>query len=357
LDYLTSSYNKLYLCHEHKEKKRCPHCQSLDTKKKGYSASRFRTKRGIIKRRLQRYFCKNCKKSFTHNQPHNRTRYSETIKYNAVKDYVITKNSLSEVSARYQITPPTILNWLKEQSSYFPSILSLHSKLPKSGVIQIDGKEIKVSGNRKVILIASDAVSKKPFYYTLSNKENKEASKHFLKGVKRVYGAPIKGIVSDFGKGKCFVGVVNSVLPDASHQICIVHFLRYIWLFLPRTRRSEYYWRNTVLKWIIRKVITAKDKNESLYWLKLFIRWIPFFRASYHKRFIRSLLTNYTYLTRHYDDSFLLTNTNRLENLNRQLNRKLKNLDGFKSVKNIKPFLRIWFANYINNKQIKTQLI
>ena len=42
-----------------------------------------------------------------------------------------------------------------------------------------------------------------------------------------------------------------------------------------------------------------------------------------------------------------MPNTNGIENINRQLERKLKNMDTFKSEKNVNPFLRIWFANFI----------
>jgi transposase-like protein len=213
---ITSGYDKLYLCHEYKEKKRCSNCGSLNTKKKGFITSKYHTNRGIINRKSQRFFCNDCQKSFNHNRALTRVRYSESIKKNSVKDYVITKNSLSEVSERYGISRTSILNWLPSESKTYQSILSLQQKLPKSGVIQIDGKEFKVAGERRVVLIATDAVSKQPFFYTVSKAENKLNSLCFLRAAKRVYGRSVKGIISDFGKGKCFVGSVNlngSVLP------------------------------------------------------------------------------------------------------------------------------------------------
>ena len=127
----------------------------------------------------------------------------------------------------------------------------------------------------------------------------------FLKELKEIYPIEIKGITSDFGRGKCFIGVVKSVFPDIPHQICTVHYLRYVWLFLPRTWRSKYFWRNAVLKWIIKKVINAKNREDSLFWLNKFKTWIPFFKASYHKRYIRSLIKNYEYLTQHFENDFL----------------------------------------------------
>jgi len=56
----------------------------------------------------------------------------------------------------------------------------------------------------------------------------------FFHKVKESCPDEIKGIISDFGRGKSFVGVVRDEFPDIPHQICLVHFMRYVWLFLPR---------------------------------------------------------------------------------------------------------------------------
>jgi hypothetical protein len=40
--------NELYSCHEHNEKKRCPKCGRLETKKIGFINSRILTIRGYV---------------------------------------------------------------------------------------------------------------------------------------------------------------------------------------------------------------------------------------------------------------------------------------------------------------------
>jgi len=47
--------------------------------------------------------------------------------------------------------------------------------------------------------------------------ENKCTAEQFLKNLKELYPREIRGITSDFGRGKCFLGVVKKVLPDVSH--------------------------------------------------------------------------------------------------------------------------------------------
>ena len=70
---------------------------------------------------------------------------------------------------------------------------------------------------------------------------------------------------------------------------------------------------------------------------------IPFFRSSYHKRFVRSLLNNYNQLTHDFEVSYLTNNTNIIENINRQINRKLKNMDEFKNYDNANNFFKLFF--------------
>ncbi len=213
-----------------------------------------------------------------------------------------------------------------------------------SGIIQIDGKIIKVNTKKMSLLIASDAETKEAFYYLLVEDENKLWTTQFLENVKKVYPVEVKGIISDFGRGRCFLKPIKKVFPNIPHQICLVHYLRYVWLFIPRTKRSQFFWRNKVLKGLIKKIIKAEKRSESLYWLKKLISLKPFFRADYHKRFINSVIRHHDYLTRYHRHSFLKTNTNIAENINRQLARKIKNLDGFKSLQNMEAFLKICIA-------------
>ncbi len=219
------------------------------------------------------------------------------LRHKAVYDYVATKNALEEVSFRYGISKSSILNWLSPVSESSPSLFA-------------------------------DA-------------EDNAWSTRFLK---EVYPVEVRGIPSDFGRGKCFLKSIREIFPAVPHQVCIIHFQRYVHLFLPRTRRSKYFWRNAVLKGVIKNIIKANDRKESLYWLERLKQLKPFFRASYHALFVHSVLKNYDCLTRYFDNHFLTANTNVVENINRQVQRKMKNMDGFKSEANLKAFMRIWFA-------------
>jgi len=310
----------------------------------GFIYSRILTVRGKVKRKTQRYFCKECGISFTHFGYRKRKRTSDNLKRRVVFDFVLTKNSLQEVGDRYGLSKTSVLNWLSIISDRTHSF-RIDPALC-SGIIQIDGKEIKIGGKKKSILLSIDSKTKQPLLYRISNGENRLTTESFLKSLKSIYPLELQGITSDFGRGKCFLRVVQKVFPQIPHQVCLVHFMRYVRMFIPRTKRSKFYLRNHLLKRLIKNVIEAPTRDGSLYWLDKLNHLKPYFRASYHKRFIRSINKNYENLTKYFDYDFLDTNTNVIENMIRQLNRKLKNLDGFKSDKNLADFMNLWFNGY-----------
>lgn len=338
--------DELYSCHAENEKKRCPVCGSLRTKKNGFVESKILSARGSVKREIRRHLCKECGKSFTEQGYNSRKRITDDLKRTVVEDFVLTKSSSSEVGRRYGVSKTSVINWTKELAVQYSILEEIDDNVPWSGWITIDGQEIKVKGKKKVILAAIDAVIMKPICYIIAEAENKDASEIFLKKLKKVYPVKTYGITSDFGRSKCFVGVIAEVFPNVPHQICLFHFKRYVRLGLPKTKKSRYYWRNRVMKEMIKRILDADDREISLYWYERFMAMKPFFKASYHHRFIRSVERNYQLLTKHYEVSGMPKTSNTSENLCRQLKRKLKNLDGFKSEVSLYAFLRIWFACY-----------
>lgn len=343
-------WTKLSSCHEHNKKKRCPQCGSLHTKKKGFYQSVIRTCRGAVTRKLQRFCCLNCNLSFNDKGYNQRVSISEDLKFKAVGDYSMTKNSLSEVAERYDVCKSSILKWMIEIADRIPDENVLPDIPNPSGNVMIDGKEIKVGKEKYMLLVALDDGCGLPVHYGLYEDENVECTWHFLREVKKKYPIPLLGMVSDFGKGKCFMKAVKTIFPYVPHQVCLVHFWRYVNLFIPRSRNSQYAEQNLLLKKLIWNVISAPSKQDSLYWLECIKTNQDAFKSRKHKWFIKSVIFNYKHLTEHFDHPFLKKNNNPVENLNKQLNRKLKNLDNFKSEISAKAFLKLWFLNYFLNK-------
>ena len=115
--------------------------------------------------------------------------------------------------------------------------------------------------------------------------------------------------------------------------------------FYQERKKAKYYKQNNKFKKLIKKILYAPNRLISTNNLNYLNSLSDNFKMPYQKKFIQSINKNYDYLTRHYEYSFLPKTINAIENYNRQLERKLKNLDGFKSENNLKSFLKIRINN------------
>ena len=110
------------------------------------------SERGKVKRKSQRFLCKSCGISFTDHGYGVRKKTSDTVREKAVRDYALTKSSLSEVSKRFQVSKMTILNWMNEIETLYPAIELIKDNREWSGLLTVDGKEIRIRKVRKTIL-------------------------------------------------------------------------------------------------------------------------------------------------------------------------------------------------------------
>jgi len=179
--------------------------------------------------------------------------------------------------------------------------------------------------------------------HPLSAGPTSRATYEFLELISETIPGEIRGITTDFGRGKCCVKPVKAMFPGALHQICLVHFLRYLNFQLPKTRRSQYYWRNKAFKATVKAIVKAPTRGAADALLSRLLALKSFFPASYHKRFFRSLERNLDLLLAYKNSADLPSNSNGIEAWNRTLERKLKNMDGFQTDKSCKAFLKLWF--------------
>jgi len=286
----------------------------------------------------------NCHSSFTSQSPETRERFSDAFKEKLIRIYITTKISLSELGELYEVHPSSINRWIKESIKNPPNQGVAHVS-DFSGFISFDGKELKVLGEKRVLLWACDTKTKKLLCYTYETDENVKSIRNLLKLLRETYPNQVRGITSDFGKGRCFITPVSEFFPEAVHQICLVHFQRYLYLNLPKSRKSKYFWRNKIFRKVIKAIIKAPTKEDARLLLQRLVLIRKCFPASYHKRFIKSLERNFDLLTVYMENPELPSNSNAIESWNRTLKRKLKNIDGFKSDDLCKCFLKLWFEH------------
>lgn len=212
-----------------------------------------------------------------------------------------------------------------------------------SSYLCFDGKVLKIGKEKRTLLWASDAVNGKLLCYQYAKREDSSSAFEFLNLIKNALPDKVRGITTDFGRGKCFITPIKTEFPDALHQICHVHFLRYLYIQIPKTRKSRYFWRNNIFKATVKAIVKSPTEDDARLLLMRLLALKSFFKASYHKRFLKSLEKNLSLLLAYKKSLDLPSNYNIIESWNRTLNRKLKNMDGFKSENPCKAFLKLWF--------------
>jgi hypothetical protein len=232
------------------------------------------------------------------------------------------------------------------ENSKSPLEVALELKPKWSGLLGVDGKELKIKGKEFTLLVAQDILAFDPVFFSLVDGENIEDSKRFFLIIKDILKYPIKGIVSDLGRGRVFISLIEEIFPDIPHQACIIHFSRYVDMTIPRSKKSVYYGENCFLRNTIKEILFAHNFNdaEEIFQRLSLVR--ASFSAPYHKRIIKSLERHFDLLTAHFHDPFLVRDNNITENLIKQLNKKLIRSGGFKSIENAYSFLKLWFIYY-----------
>lgn len=249
---------------------------------------------------------------------------------------------------RIGVSPPAILNWVNRfgQNAKSPIEIAEELRPQWSGILGVDGKAIKISGAEAVVLVAVDMGTNDPFFFHLAEAENEEEAEKFFLIIRDVFDYPVTAVVSDLGKGRVFVNLVEKIFPDVPHQACVIHFSRYVDMKLPKSRKSKYYHENEILRCYIKDILFATDFNDADELLIRLGHIEHLFQANYQKAIIRSLKRNFKLLTAHFFHPYIQRDTNIVENIIKELDRKLLQTSGFKNPNNVYHFLKLWFCAY-----------
>lgn len=302
----------------------------------------------LIVSKTQRFVCKECHKNFTTRFKDKRRRHSLSFREEVVKRNIEENVSFRAIARRLGITASTALNWVNEFGHNCKSIQDVHRELRPSwsGILGIDGKPIKIFGSEKMVLLASDKLTHDLVHLDLVEAESEDDCKKFLLTIRDNIRYPITGIISDFGKGRVWLDLIADLFPDIPHQTCVVHFQRYVNQRIPKSKKSHYYAQNKFLRQLVAEILFTDSFNDSE---ELFLRLKKIktqFKVKYQKMIITSIENHYHTLTTYFHNPDLPRDNNFVENIVKQLNRKLKQIDGFKNKDNAKNFLKLWSIFY-----------
>lgn len=253
------------------------------------------------------------------------------------------------------------------------------------GWLVADGKSIKVAGEKRAGLIGMDS-SRDLVDQQLAPAEDKLSLKRFYEEIKNQLKYPIRGVVTDMDEAQ--IWAVKKVFGDIPHQYCLVHMERlidsktnYRSIHMQVVRlvkelkdlqfraRRDYYYTEALVRKIeqtrqkvraklsqyrierdlrraARRFIYAGSRERAEKELKRILAQ----RRRYSKKNLKSLIGSLVIykegLLRHHDVSGLPRSTNIMENYIRNMNRRLKTMDGFQTDEGAEGFLNLHAVYY-----------
>jgi transposase-like protein len=328
-------------------KKLCPQCKSTRVQKYGFIESEPQSLRGQKNRKKQRYYCCVCKKTFSQHHWSKYKRHTSEFIKETVRMYVESKSSSREVAKAMKVDQSTVVRWVNElgEMSLNPQQANKLLQPKWKGILGIDGKFLHVNGKKMACLLAADLSTLDITYWEIASSEDEAGCRQFLINLREeIY--PLRGIVTDLGRGKVWLKLIADIFPEIPHQACIVHFDRYVNQILPKSKLNKHYQENLLLRQLISNLLYASSFNDAEEIFFRLQRANGYFKADYQRTVLKSLSKHFDLLTAHFHYSDLERTNNITENIIKQLDRKIFLLSDFESAQAATNFVKLWVCSY-----------
>ena len=153
---------------------------------------------------MQRYFCTQCRKTFSSKRRPN--RLLESI----IKDYFFNRYTLNQLSKKYGYSR----EWIQDKIHNFKP--KLNTLVPREVTLVIDATFFGKREDKFGLIVAKDTVSKKPIAYNFIETETKKVYENLIEQIKD-RGFSIKAVTLD-GKPGIF-----SLFEDIPFALCHFH--------------------------------------------------------------------------------------------------------------------------------------
>lgn len=344
------------------------------------------------RRRTQRYRCRTCGRTFSV-RPVPRQRYASSVLAESVKRHVEDRASIRVIAKRLgelahsRISRGTVHGALTHACQRCKSPLEVAQELKPqwAGYLHLDGKGIKLKGSPAyawTAFLAQDSTGDIVHVALWEGAEQREMIRDFLLVIRDTLPYPLRGVISDLRED--ILWAVSQVWPDVPHQGCLTHTLRLIddhtnyggirrqlgrelarwrrWRDdTPMLHRQQAWYRMGVQQ--VRQRIAAIKRPQAIalrlrrrarIWLssrtreEAEVRWSRFqhtstrARSSDERALVHSLRTHRPWLITYLAHPDMPRTNNRIENLIKQLNRRLKTIEGFGSSPQARGYLYLW---------------
>jgi len=196
--------------------------------------------------------------------------------------------------------------------------------------LSIDGKSVFICGIEYVLLLACDIKTQDIVHVKLVESENYKCFVQFLIEIRDIVQYPLKAVTIDLRRG--LLTAIREIFPDIPVQACVIHLSRQLDLRLPKgKKKSKFRKQNKILKELIRKILFANDFEEAELNFWYLICEKHKFQTKHQKSVVKMIERNFWLIVTHFIYPNVIRDNNIIENIIKQLNRKLKLIGGFHS--------------------------
>jgi transposase-like protein len=303
---------------------------------------------------LQRFSCKDCGGSFTSERKVARpgARFSDAVMMEAVRWYVQGLSSYRVLASMLEqrlgrsVSPVTLNSWVSEVGAQAKTPLEVSIELRPSwgGVLGIDGKVVFARGSRHCLLIGVDHPTQDIVHALVLEAETADGLARLETEARLDAGHPLSGVVADLGPG--FPQAHRDYFGTTPFQACRVHFDRRLDSDIPKARWSAKAPLYAELKARVRGVLYAPTYEDACRLLSALIEDRARFKNIGKYDTIRTLERNFDAYTAHLHMPGLPADNNVTENVIKQLNKKLRLMEGFESLESAERYVRLLVGCY-----------
>jgi transposase-like protein len=303
---------------------------------------------------LQRFWCDSCRCTFTHARKaaRPRARFADDVVQEAVRIYVQGLSSyrvlatLLEQRLGTPVSRVTLNNWVQELGARAKTALEVSVELaPRwGGFLGVDGKAIYVRGEKRCLFIGVDHPTQDLVHALVLESETAEGYARLVTEAHLDAGYPLLGVVSDLAPG--FVQAHHDYFGMVPFQACRVHFDRRLDSNIPKAKWSKKAPLYAELKERIRAVLFAPTYYEARSLADELIAERKRFKDTGSVDVIHALRRSFGLYMAHHFVTGLPADNNVTENVIKQLNKKLRLMEGFESMESAERYVRLLVGCY-----------
>ena len=229
-----------------RRRQRCPKCGSLNI-------IRWGSREGH-----QRYKCRDCETSFVKHKEG--VRQSNSLVW--FRKWVLGKQTIEDIAQECGYSARQVHRWFDE---YLDSSPSWTMNTSRPIYLLIDGTYY--SDGHCLILYRAENLKRTIFYRFTTHEDDDEIASDLISI--RDLGYDVIGITTDGGDN--IIRAVQFVFPNVPRQRCVVHVQRECLNSITQRPRST---EAKLFRNLIQDLRVVKTKNDKLWWLNMYTRWI-----------------------------------------------------------------------------------